>query len=211
MEVFIFILIAVAVGAIAFAAWYFSKEQRIKRALRKAPRLTVGDFAEGTEAKLVGAVRLLDEFSSPLSGRACAQYHVKVEQLRSTGKSSHWRTIIEEERSVTFVLDDGTGRAVVEAENAHFAVVKDARFRSGTFKDADPVLERFLANHGTKSTGLLGFNKKLRYKEGVIEEGEQVAVYGRGVWEKDDSGKRQLVIRRPHEGPLLVSDDPSTL
>ena len=47
-----------------------------------------------------------------------------------------------------FVLDDGTGRAIVEAEDAQVSVVMDAHFRSGAFNDATPQLESFLAKHG---------------------------------------------------------------
>ena len=79
-----------------------------------------------------------------------------------------------------FVLDDGTGPAIVEVEDAQISVVMDARFRSGAFNDATPQLESFLAKHGWKSTGLFGFNKSLRYAEGVLEEGESVTVFGRG-------------------------------
>lgn len=204
-------LVIVVVLAIIFLAWFYSKDVRIKRALRKAPRLRIGEFNEGVEGKLIGEVRTLEDFNAPLSGRPCAHYHVKVEHHRSRGKSSHWVTLVEESRSVTFVVDDGSGRAIVEAEQAEIAVVKDAHFKSGTFKDADPTLESYLAAHGHSSTGLLGFNKKIRYREGVIEEGELVSVYGQGSWEKDSTGKRQLIMRSPSEGSLLVSDDPSTV
>jgi len=57
----------------------------------------------------------------------------------------------------------------------------------------------------------LGFNKTIRYHEGVIETGEMVAVFGKGQWIKDSSGKRQLVISKPTETELLISDDPSTV
>lgn len=74
-----------------------------------------------------------------------------------------------------------------------------------------PQLESFLAKHGWKSTGLFGFNKSLRYAEGVFEEGKSVTVFGRGVWENDGSGTRRLVISKPRDGQLRVSDNPSTL
>ena len=211
MESYMIIMIVVGLGGIAFAVWFFSKDQRIKRALKKAPRLTVSNYHGGTEAKLVGRVRLLNELASPLTGRPCAHYQVKVDEHRSSGKSSHWHNIIKEERSVTFELDDGTGRAIVEAENGQIVVVKDAHFRSGTFNDATPLLENVLSRHGCRSTGLFGLNKGLRYNEGVIEQGEVVAVFGRGVWKKDASGTRRLFMIQPQEGHLLVSDDPSTL
>lgn len=201
-------------AAISNRVYNFLKDQRrFKRTLRKAPILTVGGFADGTEAKLVGKVRLLAELCSPLTGRPCAHYHVKVEvrHIPSRESGGSWSNFIEEEKTVAFVLDDGTGRAIVEAEDAQISVVEDAHFRSGTFNDATPQLESFLAKHGRKSTGLFGFNKGLRYAEGVIEEGESVTVFGRGAWENDGSGTRRLVISQPRDGQLRVSDNPSTL
>ena len=69
---------------------------------------------------------------------------------------------------------------------------------------------------------LAGFNRTLRYREAVFEEGEEVAVLGRARWEMDPDpkaegsgyrgGAKRLVIEAPEtEGPLLASDDPNTL
>jgi hypothetical protein len=207
-----FALVVVGVLIFIFVAWYFSKDARIKRALRKAPIMKVGDFTDGAVGRITGKVRMLEEFKAPISGRLCAHFQAKVQQRRQSGKSSHWRTIIEESDMVDFVVEDESGRAMVEAAGAEVAVVKDAHFRSGTFNDATPELEAFLQRHGKSSTGLFGFNKTLRYTEGIIEEGEEVAVYGRGRWEKPaGGGSRQLVIGAPPEGNVLISDDPSTL
>lgn len=112
---------------------------------------------------------------------------------------------------IAIVDDDGGGRAIIETGQSQFAVVRDANARSGTFHDATPELEQLLQSRGESSTGFLGLNKTLRYREGVIEEGERVAVLGRGRWIKDASGKRQLVISKPAQTMVLVSDHPSTL
>ncbi len=190
---------------------FFNKDARVKRALRKAPKLSIGDFTDGAEARLVGEVRLLEELSSPLSKRPCAHYHLKVEQNKRSGNSNRWVKIIEDTRTVDFIIDDGTGRAIVETGQSKVAVVKDSHARSGTFNDASFDLEELLTHYGKTSTGFLGFNKSIRYHEGVIEAGERVAVFGRGRWTKDSSGKRQLVINKPAESMVLISDDPSTV
>jgi hypothetical protein len=54
------LLIIFGLAAIANRVYNFHKDQRrCKRTLRKTPILTVGGFADGTEAKLVGKIRLL--------------------------------------------------------------------------------------------------------------------------------------------------------
>tara|TARA_B110000211_G_C13988009_1_gene512633 strand:+ start:189 stop:446 length:258 start_codon:yes stop_codon:yes gene_type:complete len=74
----------------------------------------------------------------------------------------------------------------------------------------------FLAEHGTESEGFLGFNKKLRYNEGILEEGEVVAVLGKGTWK---SGKdlningsliQMLEIKVDKDLPVYLSDNDST-
>ena len=72
------------------------------------------------------------------------------------------------------------------------------------------VLDDATAKHGMKSKSLLGFNKSLRYKEGVLEAGEEVSVCGQGTWEREPSsgqGDKLLVIRGTYDARLLVSDD----
>lgn len=170
--------------------------------------------------KVRGKVATLDVLTAPLSGRSCAYYEVIVEEKVSTGKSSTWRTIIREVEERDFLLDDGTGRARVEMVAVEAAVEKDGHWSSGTLNDATPVLEGFLQRHGFGSVGWL-FNKTLRYREGVLEPGEEVAVLGWADHEIDPepttsgAGYRdaptRVVVRSSVDVPLRVSDDPKTL
>jgi len=156
---------------------------------------------------------------SPLSGRRCAQYRVVVEEYRSDGESGSWHTIIEDEKSQNILLKDETGEVLVRMSGAQVAVTNDAHYRSGTFNDATPLLESFLAKHGYQSTGWF-FNKSLRYEEGLLEEGEEVAICGMGRWENNPdpvtpltTGRshyerpKRLVISNADQAPLYVSDD----
>lgn len=214
----------VALGVVAVGA-YFNKEARIKRALRKTPRSTIREVRDGEAVKLVGRLAYaMPAMTAPLTGRACALYEVRVKERRSHGKSSHWETVIHEVQHREFLLEDGTGKALVRAVAAEprVAIVKDAHFRSGTFNDPTPELDAFLYERNRSSKGIL-FNKNMRYEEGVLEAGEEVAVLGVGRWEVDpDPGlgsvgggyremPRRLVIEERRDLPLHVSDDPSTL
>lgn len=206
-------------GLIFFLVWWFSKEQKIRRALRNVRPTPIGQVREGL-VKISGACRPLNVLRAPLSGRACAYYEVLVEQKVSSGKSSHWRTIIREVEERDFVVEDGTGRARIEMVAIEAAVTRDGHWSSGTFNDASPELEAFLNRHGHGSEGWI-FNKTLRYREGVIEPGEQVAVLGWAEREIDpepggaghgfrDPASR-VVLRGNGVQPLRVSDDPGTL
>ncbi|HTF03894.1 MAG TPA: hypothetical protein VK826_07710 [Bacteroidia bacterium] len=199
-------------------AWYFSKKQVVKRALRNAPHRRINEFVTGENGKVVGKVIFAGEtLQAPLSKRKCAAYHVVVQEYRQHGKSGSWHTIIEEEKRGDLVLHDGIGYAFIEPHNIQSFLVQDASFSSGTFNDASHELEGYLAQHGRKSTGLLGFNKSIRYREGVLEENEIVAAVGCGTWSTARqknvriSGDRLLVIGVNEKGKLYLSDDPDVV
>jgi len=123
--------------------------------------------------KVVGKIEFVDPpIKAPLSGRTCAYYHVIVEQQKSSGKSSHWHTIINETNQSKYLIRDGNSYAFVEDSNLKSYIVKDKKFRSGFLNDATSELERYLQQHGKTSENLLGMNKTIRYCEGILENGE---------------------------------------
>lgn len=207
---------------IAVLGAFFSHDARVKRALRKAPLATTSTFPDNTVATVQGTVARLEgpPLVAPFTGRPCAYYEAIVEEYRSSGKRGSWYPIIREHVGRDFILDDGHGAVRVVMARASVALVKDAHLRSGTFQDATPVLEEFLARHGRQSQGWF-LNKNLRYREGVIEPGEIVAVSGVCMREpalepgmvsggfRDDSVRLTLDARA--DAPLYVSDDTSTL
>lgn len=222
----ILLAVGVGAGALGLGSWYFSPRQRALRAIRSVPVVLVSEAVEGSIVRIVGALRpLAPLLTAPLSGRACAHYDVIVEEQVRSGKSSHWRTIAHEHASRDFVVEDTSGRAIVQTAHFEATVELDHHQRSGFLNDASPELEALLARHGRSTTGLFGMNRTIRYREGVLEPGEEVAALGRARWEDDpepgaanvprggyrDSGRRQrLVIERSELGPVRASDDRST-
>lgn len=214
------IAILLVFGVIMLVGWYFGQGQRLKRQLRAAKPWLLRELPEDTHGKVVGRARVLREtLAGPLTGRPCVYYIATVEQQRSTGRSTYWKTIITESRGVPFVLEDGTGRAIVDPSGAQMALDFDGNSKSGTFNDADPNQEAFLQRHGQSSEGWV-FNKSLRYREAMIEVGETISVLGSGVREPDPEASpageyrgapaTRLRLTSSARFPLIVSDDPST-
>jgi hypothetical protein len=204
------VLVAVALGH------YFGEARRIRRQLRALPRVRIGQAAERQLVRLEGRVLDGESLSAPLTGRRCVFYVALVEEYVSNGKSGRWRQRARETRGVPFAIEDGSGRAVIDASGGRLDVQLDSTTQSGTFDDATAVEEAFLARHGLRSEGWL-FNKRLRYREGVIEIGETVACAGRAVREPDPdavargTGYREgpptrLRVGGSAEAPLLLSD-----
>lgn len=106
---------------------------------------------------------------TPFSGRYAVWCRITVQELRSNGKSRYWHTLLTEIDQRPFMVDDGSGQlARVLPMGAN--VILDAQnvASSGTFNDAQPHLEAFLASRGLKSTSWIGFNKSMRYTEEVL-------------------------------------------
>lgn len=215
-----------AAGAAGLAAWWFSPYQKTLRALRAAPRVRVADAQEGQLVRIVGTLRAHREtLVSPLAARTCAHFDVLVEERVKSGKNSSWRTLFREHDSRDFVVEDESGRVIVDTGGLEVALVQDHHQRSGTFEDASPELEALLARNGHTSTGFFGMNRTLRYREGVLEPGERVSVLGWAHWEDDPEGerdlsaaayrtatrKKRLVLQPSAESPVRASDDPKAL
>ncbi len=207
------------VGIVVGAFWYFSDSQKIRRQLRKMAAKPIGQLRDDELGKVVGRARALEAvLTAPLTGRPCVYFIATVEEHRSTGKTHYWKTIIKETRGVPFVLEDASGRAIVDATAARIAIDFDGRSQSGTFDDPTEAERAFLARHGEKGQGWI-FNRRLRYREAVIAEGETIAVLGAGTREPDpdappseayrgDAPTRLRLTSSPRY-PLVISDDAS--
>jgi hypothetical protein len=217
-ETIIIVAVILFIGLIVFFGYFFSKKTIILRKLKKSAAQRVANVTDGEFAKIIGKVEYTGTpLTAPLSGRTCAYYHVLVEQRVSSGKSSHWKTIIEEEVAVDFGIRDGDYCARIDGNKVKSYIVDDRKYTSGFMNDASEVLERYLKNHGYESEGFLGINKTIRYREGVLEEGELISVMGKCRWvsaessEWSDSYGKVLVIGPTEKDAVYLSDDPETV
>ncbi len=217
MNIFIIFIFAIVIGSIIYG-YYFSRKGVVRRKLNKVPLITIANFKDDQVAKVCGIAKFVKApLVAPLSGRACTHYRIVVEERRSSGKSSSWHTIIESEQSSNFLIKDGSHYALLDRKNRKSYLVPDAKYNSGFLNDPTPELESFLNMHGHKSEGLFGMNKTIRYREGVLEEGEQVAVTGRGRWmdasqfNLDLGIEKVLVLVAPEGEEIYLSDDPKLI
>lgn len=171
----------------------------------------------GETVKVVGTIVPMEELLvAPLSQRECAHYFVEVEQKKSSGKNSHWDTIIQREVTSKFLIRDEDHYALIYGHRVKSNIVIDRNYTSGTFNDATEVLEDYLREHGHQSEGFLGFNKSLRYKEGVLEANESISVLGVGNWKSakelglPEKYDKVLVITAANGEYVYISDDPET-
>ncbi len=200
-------------------SYFFSKKKRIVRELQKTPKKQIGRVQQHEYVKLVGKAKGGDNLLiAPLSGRACLCYYVIVQKENDDS----WSTYIQEERFQDFFLESQGEMALIKPTRTHTEFRRtyfeiDHKEESGTFNDAKPHLERFLKKHNHKSEGFMGFNKTLRYLEGIIEEEETIAVKGVAEWKKTSepidgySYSRILTLHGTDKQKLIITDYPEAL
>ena len=136
---------------------------------------------------------------------------------RDAAATRGWTTLLSTGDGLPFLIDDGTGRALIEPTDAHVSLVADVTLGDDVnLADPSDRARMFLARHGV-SSGI----KRLRFEEGIIEPGEVVAVAGAGMREPDPDGAASMTgyrdlpatrlrLSATPRAPLYISDRPGT-
>jgi hypothetical protein len=194
----IFLIIGLIVIGIAgyFLFINYRRFQLIQKTDTSAISMVYNGFYE-VKGKIVPQGNLL---SSPFSGKQCVYYDFTVEQKKSSGKSSHWVKIIDDQRYVNFGLDDGTGVAIVDMQGADVQIKTDSKERSGMFNSANEQEKAVLEKYNQSNKTWI-FEKSLRYTEKFLETGDELYVLG------EVNGKEGMKpLFRKAAMPLFVSD-----
>jgi hypothetical protein len=211
--VFTLAVFGVAAAAALIAAWQLSEERRLTRRMRRTPVGPVAEAVDGSPCRLVGTVAAGRTIFAPISGRLCVAYQIRVFEVIGEGL----RHYFDDEGGIPFVIEDGTGRALVDPERARMALELDDDSTSGPH-DTTPRHAAFLAHLG-RSDQRPGGRIRLQYHEGIVAPGDPVAVLGHGVREPDPAaidrigGYRagaptRLRISGTARWPVLISDRP---
>ncbi|MFD0963681.1 hypothetical protein [Pseudofulvibacter geojedonensis] len=213
-DTLIFILFAGGIGFFIFISFYFGERSVILRKLKKIEVKPINRIRENEIAKVIGKISVDNEFLiAPISKRKCVSYKVHVERKVKSGKHSRWSTIIDDKKSIDFIIESRSEKALIEMKNIRSYFNEDEKQESGFLNDANPELEDYLNQYGEKSVGFLGFNKTIRYSEGILEPNESIAILGTANWKdpKDynikDSYSKILVLSGNQKDKLIITDD----
>ncbi|MFD2563841.1 hypothetical protein [Aquimarina rubra] len=214
LVIIVFILI---IALFAFIGYYFSHKNRILRKISQIGSKRIQLVKDQEYIKIIGKVSTIDNpLVSPIGKRKCVYYQVRVQEKRG-GKNKSWHTIIKEDKGIDFIVESSGEKTIVQASTSAKTkmvyLVKDIKHSSGTWNDPSKHLETYLQSHGKDSTGLFGFNKSIRYREGVIEIGEKITLLGTGSWKESDHNldrysSKSLYISGDSENKLIITDDP---
>ena len=214
----ILVIAALSGGLIATFA-YFRPEARARRELRAAALYRIADLPDGVRGRIAGrAYPLTEALRAPLSGRPCVYFIARVEERNTDSDGDTWVKLVDEYRGVPFGIQDGSGRAIIDATKARLALDFDGTSQSRPFGDMSKseVEQAFLARHGVTGKRY----STLRYTEAIIGVDEAVAVLGAGVREPDPDASptgayrgelpTRLRLTSSAAHPLVISDAPST-
>jgi len=157
----------------AMTAWGLSALKE-KRLIENTPRSKVRSAALGL-VELSGLARQRKPQRSPLSNLDCCWWKCRVQEYRSSGKSSHWTTVKEVGSVDPFYLEDETGRVLVDPAAAELHVPCRAfELKSASRAQVAPVLDGWGIDH----TGWFGFDKRMRILEELVAERSPIYVLG---------------------------------
>jgi hypothetical protein len=184
------------------------ERSRIKR---NAPQLvTVATAQIGKFVRIVGRIVDGGTLVAPITGRACVSFDAVILN-EDDEHSEHGEIVARGVRGTPFVVDDGTGKILVDPRGAYIHVVYDES-EVGLLdksKVADPDLLEPLS----------GRTGEFRFDEGVMTIGERVMVTGlvtkAGSAEDDPVYRRlaptELLLAGAPDRPAVVSERPEDL
>lgn len=164
--------------------WWASERYKLAKKIGRVPRRSIAQVEDNTRACISGIVRRYEGgVEAGLTGRPCLVYHVEVIGPISETVAIR-RTLVDEVHGALFVLEDETGRALIDPTDAAVDIKFDSWSNHRTWLQPTPRTDAVLARHGfTKPTPF--WKSQLWCTEGVIRTGDRITVVGLCVREGD--------------------------
>lgn len=180
---------------------FLSKEQRIKRKIKKTKLKPINKIKKGQYIKVQGQASIAKKYIfSPLQQEKCIGFHVNIGRQRSDYFEDDY---INEEVCQDFYITHGQDKILVLGRNCTMNIKMKSVGSSGLFNDANHNLETFLKRHRTSSTSF-GFNKSLQFQEGTIQASDNVTVVGEAVNVQTKSGEKILALKATEKNSLYI-------
>lgn len=157
--------------------WGFS-QLRTKRLMQDIPLSTIRAMAPGL-VEINGKAVDWNPLEGPMTREKCVYYQYRIEQYVSSGKNSHWETILSgNSQENPFFLQDETGAVLVAPMGSKVIIPDDYRLETGLFTEVPPHIGEFMGRHGLSCHSFFGFEKKLRFTEHHLKPAETVFAMG---------------------------------
>jgi hypothetical protein len=207
-----FLLLGLA-AAVAYSFWYTFKAWSANRVIGDTPASRVRSAAQGyVELAGQGLINEAAPNKAPLTHRPCTWWRYKIEERSSVGRSRNWSTIDSGTSEIPFILDDGTGRCLVDPRGAEvFPKAKDVWYGDSVWPDLRiPDGQGFFG----KLADVLLSGGRYRYTEYRLQSHEPVCALGEfrsiggiGAEDPDDAVARLLHDWKQDQKTLLARFD----
>lgn len=206
------VFMACAVGFIpalifGFMLFSFVKTYKLKKLIQNTPTSKIG-FLKSGFVEICGKILAQDQMiTAPIKGTHCVYYDFRIEEWKRSGKHHRWVAVVKDKQHTPFWIQDETGRALIKIEEAETLFDEDSKIGSGGTLDAstpESLLDAIAQKYGYNRKGWL-FDKKIRYRESVLEAGDQIYVLGSA-----HVGVDGPVLQKEKGGVLIVADSSET-
>ncbi|EKD51607.1 MAG: hypothetical protein ACD_62C00220G0001 [uncultured bacterium] len=178
--IFPIIGLVAAMGVFVYTLVRAKINLKLTHLIKDTPTSKIGfiknGFVEVCGTILAGGALL----EAPISKKKCVYYEFELAERVRSGKSAHWKTRIKESKDVPFLLQDDTGKTLVNMNGAKTIFDEDSEFTSGgLFGEDTPESTKQLLKqkYGFNAEGWV-FDKTLRFTETILEHGNQIYVLG---------------------------------
>ena len=169
------IMLGLAAAAV-YSFWWAGKSWAKNRAIADTPTSRIRSAAQGyVELSGHGVMPPNAANKGPLTAIPCTWWRYKIEERSGAGRSDSWATIDSGTSEAPFLLDDGTGRCLVDPRGAEvFPGIKDVWYGSTDWPDV----------RIPNGTGIFGWlvdacaSGKYRYTEHRLQPNDHVCALG---------------------------------
>jgi hypothetical protein len=163
-----------------------------RRAIGDTPLAAIRSALPGyakLSGKACGHSGLVD---AHLSGRPCVWYRYRVEEWRGSGGDDYWVSIASGSSPNLIVLDDGSGRCILDLDNADVRPSQTREWK-GPYRDPNqPIPLKWYQSR-----------EKYRYREEWIDEGETLYCLGH-LTSAPHGPSRLAAVRESQHLPMIV-------
>jgi hypothetical protein len=143
--------------AMGFLLFYFGfrtyREYRIFEDTPLAPIRSIPMGLVHVQGKTTGG----EPLTSPLTGVPCYYYDVEVEKYVQKDKGSSWETVRRDREERNFILEDATGKVLVNPHLAEYEVTRTFHAQTGKIIKSGRFIEPSLGVKGPSDQDLLAY------------------------------------------------------
>jgi hypothetical protein len=186
----VFLLVPLVGAGIGLALFYLGFRSLQQKGFLQHASTSIGTAAPGlieVNGVAVGPYTL----TAPLSGKSCYYYRAIAWELRKSDGHEDWKKIVDESFHVPFYVDDGTGKLLVDAQEAEVDIPRAVHEEYATatmFSEAMPSrVTTFLTRQGVSGGSALKLDEYCIQPKaplsivGTLAENDRSAVTPRAI------------------------------